>query len=440
MKIGSITRLALGEWPGLGKNVFWLLISRFGTQGLMVVFTLVLARRLGSETFGAYAFIAALVFMGNALTTFGTDMILIREIAAKDDLSGLMPALAIQLALSGGLIALTWAAASYLPNQSPETIFGLQVCSLSLLPMAFFSVFSTALRGRQRMDGFMALNLFLAAVQVGLTLAFVRPGDSVVWLVWLLNAGQFAGAVFGGILCGAQIPGFWNGWRFSWPETAALAQLCAPVALIALAGIVYQKISVYMVSTLAGPAPTGWFSAALRVIEAAKTVHLAVFTALYPVMASASAASIGGTTEIRKPWRGSFRQAWRLLIVGSIAASAGLFLFARPLVQILYGPEYFPAILEGKILAWILIPFTANTFLSLSILASQKEHTVLRVQMVGLVALIGLNAWWIPKWGIDGACLAMLAAEISQAVLYMLPKEIFLPDLKRLFATKSRNF
>lgn len=430
MKMASVVRSALGEWPGLGKNVLWLLSSRFGTQGLMVVFTLVLARRLGSETFGAYAFIAALVFMGNALTTFGTDMLLIREIAAKGDLSGLMPALVIQLVLSGGLIALTWAAAPYLPNQSFDTVLGLKVCSLSLLPMAFFSVFTTALRGKQRMDSYMVLNLFLVAVQVGLTLAFVRPGDSVVWLVWLLNAGQFAGAGFGGIVCGAQIPGFWKEWRFSWRATVALARLCAPIALIALTGIVYQKISIYMVSTLAGPAPTGWFSAALRVIEAAKTVHLAVFTALYPVMASVPAALTGGVVGARLPWKGSFQQAWRLLMIGSIAASVGLFLFARPLVQILYGKEYFPAILEGKILAWILIPFTANTFLSLSILANRKEQTVLRVQMAGLVVLVGLNAWWIQKWGIDGACLAMIAAETIQVVLYLAPRPIFLPELK----------
>jgi O-antigen/teichoic acid export membrane protein len=124
------------------------------------------------------------------------------------------------------------------------------------------------------------------------------------------------------------------------------------------------------------------------------------------------------------PWKGSFQQAWRLLIIGAIAASAGLFLFARPLVQILYGPEYIPAVMEGKILAWILIPFTANTFLSLSILANRKEQTVMRVQVAGLIVLIGLNALWIPKWGINGACLAMIAAEIFQVVLYLLPGQL----------------
>jgi O-antigen/teichoic acid export membrane protein len=82
----------------------------------------------------------------------------------------------------------------------------------------------------------------------------------------VLLLAQCAGAVLGGILCALQILGFWKDWHFSWHKTAALLRLCAPIAVIALIGILYQKISVYMVSTLVDPATTGWFSAALRVI------------------------------------------------------------------------------------------------------------------------------------------------------------------------------
>jgi O-antigen/teichoic acid export membrane protein len=37
----------------LARHTFWLTASRFIAQGLAVVFTVLLARRLGSEGFGA---------------------------------------------------------------------------------------------------------------------------------------------------------------------------------------------------------------------------------------------------------------------------------------------------------------------------------------------------------------------------------------------------
>src|ERR1700690_664246 len=112
---------------GLAKNSLWMILSRFGAQGLAVIFTVVLARRMGSAGFGEYAFIAALIYVANSLTTFGTDMVLIREIAAQDDLSGLPAALMIQLVLSALRITAIWLFAARIPNQSTETILALKI-------------------------------------------------------------------------------------------------------------------------------------------------------------------------------------------------------------------------------------------------------------------------------------------------------------------------
>jgi O-antigen/teichoic acid export membrane protein len=54
-------------------------------QGAMALATILIARRFGSAGFGNYAFIASLVLIGNMLTTFGSDMLLISDIAARKD-------------------------------------------------------------------------------------------------------------------------------------------------------------------------------------------------------------------------------------------------------------------------------------------------------------------------------------------------------------------
>jgi O-antigen/teichoic acid export membrane protein len=239
-----------------------------------------------------------------------------------------------------------------------------------------------------------------------------------------------------------QIPGFWKDWHFSWHKTTVLVRSSAPIALIALIGILYQKISVYMVSTLDGPAPTGWFSAALRVMEASKVIHLAVLTALYPVMAHVSnmAPPAGeGGMQWKKPWQGDFKQSWKLLLAGAVAVSLVIFIFAGPIILRLYGPEYAPAVEGLRLLSFILIPFTANTFFSLAIFANRKEQTVMRVQLAGLATLIALNAWWIPRWGVAGACLAFVLAETLQALLYLLPGWSILQKGPPWWAFAARN-
>ena len=71
----------------LGFNSIWMSLSRLGAQGLGVAFIVLLGRGLGSAGFGEYAFLAAVLTTGNALTTFGTDMHLIRQIAGEGKLS-----------------------------------------------------------------------------------------------------------------------------------------------------------------------------------------------------------------------------------------------------------------------------------------------------------------------------------------------------------------
>ena len=57
------------------------LAARLGAQALGLLFTAVLARALGEAGLGQFAFISAVLLIGNAVTTFGLDTLLIREVA-----------------------------------------------------------------------------------------------------------------------------------------------------------------------------------------------------------------------------------------------------------------------------------------------------------------------------------------------------------------------
>jgi O-antigen/teichoic acid export membrane protein len=403
----------------LTKNSLWMILSRFAAQGLAVIFTILLVRRLGTAEFGAYAFIAAIIFVANALTTFGTDMFLIREIAAKDDLSGLLAALMLQLVMSLAFIALVWSFGMWIPNQSQETVTALKVYSLSLIPLAFFTVFTTALRGKQLMDMYALLNIVVSLLQVFAVL-MLRENNLILLASFLVSV-QIVAALVAGLLCSFVIPQFWHSWQFSsFLLSSSFLKACLPIAILALLTILYQRLSITMLSLMTTPADTGIFSAAARVVEASKTVHIAIFAALYPVMAN--------TMSLRGAKRRSNLLALtylKFLVTGAILISLSLFVFAMPLVRLLYGSEFILSTYALQILSWTLIPFTVNTYLILSFLASKQEQLVGRALTASLLGLLILNLWWIPNRGPEGAAWASLVAECLQSALLIMSARSF---------------
>jgi len=382
----------------LGKDSLWVLVARLGAQASLALFTILIARRLGSAGFGEYAFIASMVFIGNMLTTFGTDMLLIREIAANRNFSHFNPSLFLQLFLSLALILLSWVLPP-LPGQSSTGWLAFKIYSLALIPFAFFTVFSSVLRGLQRMGHYAGLNLSISLLQLVTTFVFIDTRSNVVSLAWLLLGVQIAAAILAGWLCRDQFSNFHLLEQFSLHQFRPVL----PLAALSILGILYQRLGILLVTFLLGALATGYFSAAQRVVEFAKTAHLAIFTVLYPAMAKS-----------RRGLR-DFRYVWLVLLGGALTAALGISLLASPLTLILFGAEYAASVPLLRLLPWMLVPFTISTFLSLSLVAANREMPVLIALSISLLTLIAFNILWTPRFGVTGAGWAMLLAECVQA-------------------------
>ncbi len=391
----------------VGRDSLWLTAARIGAQ-VLALFTLLLARRLGNTGFGEYTFVITVIFIGNVLTTCGTDMYFIREIAGSGDLSRLPAALWIQLGLSVLFVAGTWTFAPLVPNQSSAAVLTLKIYSLSLIPMSFYSVFTTALRGMQCMAWIALLNLAGAVLQALVVLLFLAGvADGLVTLAILLLAAQVILAVLAGWMCSRQISGFWRNWALNWPDVGAVFAASALLGVLGLLGMFYQKAGLLLLSTLGGAALTGLYSSALRVVEAAKLVHVAALTALYPRMAQSESA-------------GTVRLSFRLLLAWALALAVGLSLLAAPVVNLLYGAAFAPAAPVLRILAWALVPYTISAFLSLAFVASHRPRAVGWALTVSLIGLGFFSLCWIPAYGLIGAAWAALSAEILQAFVLLI--------------------
>ena len=156
----------MSGYSAVGRNTAWLLAGRLVSQAFTILFTVLLAARLGVVGLGEYAFVAAIVFLANVVTTFGTDMVLVREIAAGGPVARWAAALAVQLGLTLGAIGVIWLAAPLIPGQDASVVGALRIYALSLIPAALFSVCTAVLRGAGRMGWQATLGVAATLVQL----------------------------------------------------------------------------------------------------------------------------------------------------------------------------------------------------------------------------------------------------------------------------------
>ncbi|MFQ5421547.1 MAG: flippase [Anaerolineae bacterium] len=391
-------------------NSVWLLLARVGSQGLMLLFTVLVARRLGEAGLGQYAFIAAVLFVGNVFTTFGMDTILIREIANRGQVKSapMAQALQLQLSLSVIFILAVWLVGSRLPNQTAVSTRALTLTMFSLLPLALTTVFSAALRAFERMSLVLLVNLTTAVLQTGGVFVLFGQGGGLVGLAWVLVGSQVGTAVLAALLCVRLLPHFSITWSCLSPvgmwETAVIG---LPLALLMVLAVIYQRTGIFILSLLQGDAATGYFSAAMRLIEAAKIVPYAIFGALFPIMVRQH-----HTRQVRAPLYGFFVSLGYVLV-----AAIGLNVLADWLIPALFGNAYTPSVEVLRILAWSLLPFAATLTVSFQLVAQHQERLVLVITFRTLVITAVLTFIGTRTAGLIGTAWAIVAGETLQAIL-----------------------
>lgn len=368
------------------------MFARLTAQALAILFTALIARKLGVDDFGQFSFIASLLLVGNTFTNFGTDTFLIRETARASQVTTIAAqSLALQL-----LLSILFCAAMLAFRNTPLFLY-----SLALFPLAIFSVNNALLRALNRMDLFWLLSLLNGAIQI---LAAIFSVD-VLTLCLSLLLGQFLLSTFSYLICRASLPAFR---LFPLNDIRPILKLILPFAALTILLVLIQRLGILSVSALLGDSATGIFSSITRVVDGLKLGHYAILGALLPALSRGSSES----------WK-SFRKAFVLLMSVSLIFAVALPVFAHPIILILYGSEFTQATASLALLGWSLLPYTVSSFISYNLIARRLENVVVKSALLSLVIYLVLYLWLIPSKGLTGAVWAALAGECLQAVVFV---------------------
>ena len=383
----------------LGRPTLLLLLGRTAGYGLALVNSIVLARALGAERLGEYAYAMGVAGLFALLPNLGINPVVTRAVAAHPEREGAIFPIALRTqALLATLVACGIPLfAALLPAQPiPLTYVVLAAVQLGLGTLGW--PYLAVLAGRAEFARVAAIELagaFLGTVcLVGAVI--LDTGVGGVLTAHVVAAG-IAALVARGFTHLSRPP-------LDRPAVRMrdLLRQAAPFGATAAAQSLYTRLDILLLGQLATSRAVGLYSVAYKAPNLLTYVGSTVVGPLFPLMAQT------GRTETPE----AFRRAVRFLGVMGPAVALALGGLAVPILRILYGGEYEEAAPLLVLLAWSAAANWLYAPLATSLQARGQEAWWLRSVAAALVLNAAGNLWMIPRWGATGAAIATLLSEV----------------------------
>jgi O-antigen/teichoic acid export membrane protein len=365
-----------------------------------LLFVLVAARVLGPGQFGVYALLLAIAEMLAVASGSGYGDYLTRE-AAKDARVGwglggqlVWLRLACAFPLAGAALGTLW-----LFGRSSFVLTASAWLFLSLAPRSVSETVQGVLRGIGRYIPYLVVELVFDSALVGGAVFIVAGANTLSAVIAIEVIAATAAAVTSAIFV----------LMFRTKECLRLnrKQLFEKSAIFniyALAGNLYDRLDIVLLSKLAGDYGTGVYSAAYRPLGAVQLVPYGVFYSLLPALSR----NAGGVAERRR-----LETAMGFLLNVAFTVVLVTMVFAGPAVRHLLGQGYAESAVALKILIWAVIPRYVNYALNIWFLAAGRERVFVATSLVCFGINISGNLLLIPTYSWRGAAAVTIVTEFA---------------------------
>jgi len=372
-------------------------------KGSFFLLTIVAARRLTPSDFGLFALGTTIGWMLSVVADFGVQMHVARRTARAPHLAHVLlrrwwrtrvAALALSIA---ALIAVLAAVRATPAMSTPLVLLSLVYATTSGIDLLNYFY-----RGLSRSDIESTLTIWqrLATLALGTGALLWRADVNLLALAMLAAAS-------GTLACSFAIA------RRLFADTSTLN---APVIDPSLmpsdrffrdvfpigAGIVlsaiYFRVDTLLVQLWAGTEAVARYNAVFRLVDALRLFPAAVLAVTLPALCRAEDLAALG------------RLAASLAFIG-VAIAIAVWLAADRIVMLTFGDPYRSAVPALRILALSFPLLSLNFALTHQLVGWDRHRAYAAVCATALVVNLGLNAWLIPLWSIDGAAWATLATE-----------------------------
>lgn len=394
----------------IARNLVAKTTAEVTTRLLSILFFMVVARVLEPEGFGKFTFAYALVTLFGAALDLGVHPVFVREVA-RDPAEApgqWRAAVTFKLGLAAP-IALLLLVTPLATGRPWDTTLAVYLLTAYVFLQSFIELVVAVFTAFGRLEYELALRLQAKV-------ALLALGGVALWAGWRLLglAGAYVAAAGVSLALGLRLARRFGPLPLGWAGAAAwrLGGAIWPVALAFLLAIAARRVAPLAVALLRGETEAGFFGAAARVVEALDLVPAVFAAAIFPVLSSLDPAG--------ERFRRTLAQTVQGLLLVSLPLALVLSFAAGPLVTLLYGEAYAPAVPVLQLLGWA-IPFGFLNYLFVFVfLALDRPGVLLGLAASGFGASLALTPALVAAWGASGGGLGVVVAEGILALLGVL--------------------
>lgn len=404
------------------KNASSLLFVQLLNPLLGMAFVIALARIDGAAGLGVYTFALSLANIFENVAGLGLREYLMREVGKNPAQWRVLHNSAMAIGIAASVLAqLAMIAFAYVMHYDAETFNGLVLISFSLLPAVLLYISVSFLYAFDHMAAASGTFIFETIVRTALGLAVVYFG---LGMHWLLVSFTFSRVVAAALAAWSQTK------HLGWPGRAwdhgALREMLAAVptfAVMAILATVYWRLHVIMLSKMCDAEAVGHYSAGYRLMDLIAFAGGSILTAIYPAMSRLF-------HHMREDFKLLLDKGVKYTLAGYLPIVIAVHELSPKIIALFYGEEFGPAAAALRLLTWVTFPLTLAKLFANSLVIAGRQDLDLRVNLYRLFGNVVLSYVLIAKFGMLGACWAMLISIVASVFLqtYYL-RAIALPKL-----------
>lgn len=392
-----------------------MLFSNLARKAFSFFSIMFMARHLGTAGFGVITFVIGFTELFVILTDFGLNTLTVREVARDKSLDqkylgNIAVMKSVLVLIFFGFIA----AAINILGYPSSTIQVVYIYGLHIILRAFSDLLYSLFRAFEEMEyqsfGGILSNAF---VLTGVLIAVNREaGVAAFALVFVLASA--ADLVYASVICALKFrrPKFevdWGFWKNSLKEAWSLGT-------ISIFFIIYFRIDTVMLSLIKGDPDVGVYGAAFRASEIMIIFPTIFMTAVFPVMSSYFKDSLH---SFKKAYEKSVQYLFYLALLLALLVT----LFARPIINLVYGEKFSGAVPALQILVWASALMYVTSVQGSTFVAANRQMLRMKLLLIAVLANIILNMIIIPRYGFIGASVTTLFTEIVVLIVGVLMLE-----------------
>jgi O-antigen/teichoic acid export membrane protein len=362
-----------------------------------------LTRHLGVADFGRYVTVTSLVTIVLIIADAGLTTVGVREYAVRDErgrhlLMRNLLATRLIVAAAGALGAILFALAA---GYDSALIAGVALGGIGLILTLAQQTYVIPLTAELRLGLATLLDLLRQALNVIGIVALVAAGATLLPFFAIPIPVGIAMILVTALTIRQHIglrPGIdRREWTYIAVETLPAA------AASALASLFY-RVAIVIMSIIASPTQTGYFSASFRVVEALVAVPSLLVGSAYPLLSRAA------ETDARR-LSYAFQRLFEVSLIIGVGLAMALVLGAQPIIDLIAGSAFAAAVPVLQIQG---LAIGATFFVALfggTLWVVRKKRQLVLGNLVGVIAAVALTGALVPAQGAKGAAIAMTVSE-----------------------------